>query len=156
MFIALWAQANCIGTQHFYGKKITHQKPECTNCDFYQPPSQPTASAKTPDLTQLPSIAINSLHIHHLAFINPTTNTNALNDYAFSGDLNLLWGDTLLAVNAQLNNQQGETIARVSTQAINPTQWNISADINEPAGGSLGKRLALPAEQPCRLKRKST
>lgn len=133
-------------------KKLLIKSLSVQTATFYQPPSQSTTSAKTPDLTQLPSIAINSLHIHHLAFIDPTTNTNALNDYAFSGDLHLLWGDTLLAVNAQLNNQQGETIARVSTQAISPHQWNISADINEPAGGSLGKRLGLPAEQPLQAK----
>ncbi len=134
-------------------KKLLIKRLTLNSAKFYQRQSNTSGTFKTPDFSQLPSIAINEARINHLAYIdnaqpNTLADTLSAEDYALSGDLQLVWGDTLLAVNAQLKTQQGAEIARINTQAKLDNQWAMNAQVNEPAGGMLGQALKLPVTQP--------
>ncbi len=135
-------------------KKLFIKRLHLESATIYQRKTDNNGSFVAPDFSQLPAIAIKEASIQHLAFIDSTASPSSLaaqinrEDYAFNGDMHLIWDTTLLAINAQLRNQQGALIASINTQANTAQAWSIHANIDEPAGSMLGQQLKLPPAQP--------
>lgn len=137
---------------YLWQRKLLVHRLSVDSAIFYSRHEKTPSTFSMPDLTQLPSVAANQATIAHLIIKDPQATANLATDitsqdYAFVGDVQLLWNEVLLKANGKLNTQLGATIAHINTRALENNQWEISSTVDEPAGGMLARQLGLPAEQ---------